>query len=80
MMGMRANALSGLPKRVPLRSAHKAMSVPRMVVPAAVASAKPKVFQATPQRPVAFKQFKLQMRGVPMRSHTAIRLSSLASV
>ena len=79
MMGMRAKALSGLPKRVPLRSAHKAMNVPKTVVPAAVDKAKPKVFQATPQRPDAFKQFKLHMRGVPMRSQTAIRLNSLAS-
>ena len=45
----------------------------------AEAKAKPKVFQATPQRPDAFKQFKLHMRGVPMRSQTAIRLNSLAS-
>ncbi len=70
-MGSMASALSGRARRVPPRSAHSAMSVPMKVVPAAVSSARYKVFQATPQRMAPPTQPRPQMRSVPRRCHSA---------
>ena len=55
-----------------LRSAISAIMVPNMVVVAAVIKPKNNVFHATPQRWPPAKQFKPQMRSLPMRSKIAV--------
>ena len=71
MMGNMARMLSGLASAFASRSAQSAIKVPRNVVPVAVSSARPSVFQATPQRPWPLMHPSPQMRAVPIRSQRA---------
>ena len=67
MMGSMASTFNGPARRVCPRSAHRASKSPMNVVPSAVASARPSVFQATPQRLPA-RQPSDQTRSVARRS------------
>jgi hypothetical protein len=72
MMGSKASTFSGLLRRLLPRSAYSAISVPMMVVPVAVSSARKSVFQATPQRTPPTRQDRPQTRSLPRRSPSAV--------
>ncbi|MCD6078933.1 MAG: hypothetical protein K0R89_2877 [Ramlibacter sp.] len=67
MMGSIARMLSARAPRRPPRSAISAISVPRSVVLAAVASPSTMVFHATPQRTPPEKQPSPKLRSLKMR-------------
>ena len=73
MMGSKAITRKGVWMRaLALRSAIKAIIVPKMVVPVAVSSARKSVFHATPQRTPPTRQFRPQTRSLPMRLNRAV--------
>ena len=72
MMGNNASTPSGLVSLLLPRSAYSAMSVPNVVVPAAVSRARNSVFQATPQRTPPTRQESPQTRSLPSLSPRAL--------
>ncbi len=71
MIGSSASTRSGVCQRLPPRSAIRAISVPRKVVPAAVSSASTSVFHATPQRTPPARHPRPQTRSVNTRTKKA---------